>query len=357
LRLKYSLNVVKYGSVFFMKKILFLPLLLLLSCENQDQNPALDLVKGDIVICNGGDNSLSVIDSKTFTEKQRFYLPSTSSSFAHHVYFSDDFSKISIAMPSYDFSQGHGSVHTAPTEGRVLVLNTLDTKTINSFKLPAANHDVLVDSPNNEIWTQLVTKSAKVLVYSFDNKILAEIPVEADPAEIIFAKNNTLAVISSEESNFLTVINKKSRKISAKIKIDLGPTGLAKGRTDTEILVSNTNKKTLNLVDINESKVIDFLDLDFEPGYASFKNEKEIWILAPKLNKIKIFEKSNSTWKIKSEIPTEKDPHHILFFENKSKAIVVNQQNNSADVITTSDYKMVKRIKIGSKPNGSTTWE
>jgi DNA-binding beta-propeller fold protein YncE len=340
-----------------MKKIHILHFIFLFACENADKNPVLSLTKGDMVVCNGGENSISIIDSKLFIEKQRFFIPSTISSFAHHIYFSADFSKISIAMPSYDFSQGHDITHKNPTVGQALVLDSKNGLVSNRISTSVANHDVLIDESNGEIWTQLISNSSKINVYSFDNKLISEISINSDPAEIIFANNNTLALVAGEESNFLTLIDKKTKSVLKEIKIDLNPTGLSKGRSDTEIIVSNANKKSINIVNLDVLKVVDFIDLDFSPGYASFKNQTELWILAPQLNKIKVFEKSGLIWKLKTEIATGNDPHHFLFFNNFQNVILANQKSNTLDIFNTNDYKLIKNIKTGSKPNGIAIWD
>ncbi len=343
-----------------MKKLPLLLLGFLAACTNEESPVAVStsfISKGTIVVSNGGDGSISILDAETFQEKQRFFIAGNTQRFPHHIYFSNDFSKVSVALPTYDFSQGHENAHNNNQTGEILVLNANSGTTLSKISISAPNHDVIVDSESNEIWTQTVADPSKVLVYGFDNKLIKEITVNEDPAEILFAKNNTLAVIAGEESSFLTVIDKKTKAIVKEIKIDTYPTSLSLGRNDSEIIVGNTNKKSINIVNLNENKVSDFLDLDFKPGYAYFKGQSELWILAPEQGKVKIMEKKDNVWKLKSEINTEKDPHHFMFYKNFQKMVLVNQQSNSLQVFDANSYQLLKTIKTGSKPNGIAIWE
>jgi len=124
------------------------------------------------------------------------------------------------------------------------------------------------------------------------------------------------------------------------------------------VFVENSNRKSLNIIDLNKLLVVDFIDFPFTPGHIVFnKLKNEIWVCAKNLNQIAIYSKNKEAWEIKNTISTEEDPHHISFFNNYQSAIVVNQKANSAQIIDCTNFNITKKLITGSKPNGIAIWE
>ncbi|MCP9765058.1 hypothetical protein [Lacihabitans soyangensis] len=339
-------------------KYIFL-VFILFSCAKKDSEVSdLNFEKNSAFIVNGGDNSISIIDTKSFAEKGRFYFKNVGNSFAHHIYLSKDFTKLSVAFPEYDFSNGHNGLHGASVEGNVGILNLLD-KSVKTFPVAFANHNAILSNDQSEIWTSLVSHSGKIQVFDANNLTsIKEISVGPDPTEVIFAKNGELALVACGETSFLTVIDTKKKEIIKEIKVDPFPTNVWPGWNQSVVFVENSNAKSLNIVNLDDYKVIDFIDFDFLPGFSIFNSStNELWVCAPKSNKVYVYEKVQTEWIKKSEILTDVEPHQIGFLKDGKTAFIVNQKGNSVQVADVSSKKIIKKINVGLKPNGIAIWE
>jgi YVTN family beta-propeller protein len=338
-------------------KYLFL-LLCLVSCSKKDPILPLIFEQGSAFVINGGENSISIIDTESFEEKARYFFKKAGNTFGHHIYFSKDFSKLSIAFPEYDFSNGHGGLHGASVNGNIGILNLSD-QTEKIIPLNFANHNAIFSPDQIEIWTSLVSHSGKVQVFDAVNfNSIKEISVGPDPTELIFAKNGNLAVVACGETSFLTVIDAKSKTIIKEIKVDPFPTNVWPGWNQATVFVENSNAKSINIVNLDDFKVIDFIDFEFIPGFTVYNSSSnELWVCAPKANKVYVYQKIQTEWVKKSEILTDNDPHQISFLKDGGTAFIVNQTGNSVQVVDVSSKSIKKKINVGLKPNGIAIWD
>lgn len=341
-----------------MKYIFVAIIFILSSCSKKDFESSEFFEKGSAFIINGGENSISVIDLQTFEEKNRFFFKSAGNTFAHHIYFSKDFSKLSVAFPEYDFSNGHSGLHGNNSKGFIGILNIKD-QSERYIPLGFANHNAVFSNDLTEIWTGLVSHSGKIQVFDAESLISKkEIAVGPDPTELIFAKNGELALVAAEESSFLTIIDTKKKEVIKEIKVDPFPTNVWPGLNQSTVFVENANAKSLNIVDLDNFKVIDFLDFDFVPGFTIFNTAfNELWVCAPKINKVIVFQKSQNEWLKKAEVLTDIDPHQIAFLRDSKIAFLVNQKGNSVQIIDVTSKKVINKINVGLKPNGIAIWE
>ena len=344
---------------FFMKYSIPLIVLFLFSCKKNDIDLPVYFTRDSALVLNGGENSISVINTKNFSEKSRFLIENNGKAFAHHIYFSSDRNKLAVALPEYDFSNGHNGLHGSNVLGGIAVIDVKANKTGGIFPVSIANHNAIFSIDGKEIWTSLVSHSGKIAIYNSENyKLIKEIPVGPDPSEVIFASNGTLAFVACGETSFLTVIDTQTKEIIKEIKVDPFPTNVWPGWSQNIVFVENGNQKTINIIDLDSFKVIDYIDFDFVPGFMIFNSlTSELWVCAPGINKLKIFEKTDSVWKLKNEIETDRDPHQIGFINNLTQAIVINQKGNTAQLIDVKTLKVIKKINVGLKPNGIVIWE
>ncbi len=337
-----------------MRKLLFL-FVLFFGCKKSDITEVTTNFDNVAFIINGGDNSISVLDLSTSEIKTNIYLPNSNSFFAHHIYLSKSQNELAIAMPGYDFSNGHTGLHNVTTQtGKVFILDSKTGKIKLTVDNQGVNHNVIINDKNNEIWTNVMSHSGKIKIYNRNTgSLINEIAVGADPSELTFAKNEKLALIAPNEGSFLIVIDTDSKKIVKEIKVDPYPGNVWPGYDENTVFVENNVTQTLNIVDLDQLKVIDFIDFDFKPGNMVYNNFKEeIWICAGRINKLIVFKKNAGLWSKTQEIITGKDPHQIKFNKDFSKAFLVNQAENTIQIIDTQTYKVLKSVNTGLKPNG-----
>jgi YVTN family beta-propeller protein len=333
--------------------------ILFISCQKSDISKNLDAQKGDIFIVNGGDNSITLINSETLEKKNQFFLESKENTFAHHITFNHDKSEFSIAFPEFDFALAHYNLHFVTALGNVGVFDSKTGKRKLFFGVPFANYNTVFSKKSDEIWTGLMSHSGKVNIYAdLTGNLIKEIPVGPDPSELLIVNNGANAVIACGETSFLTVIDTEKKEIIKEIKIDPYPTNVWPGWAEDVVFVENAVRNSLNVVNISTLTVTDYIDFPFKPGMMVYNPlNQEIWICAgPSLNKVFIYKKESGKWEKINEIETENDPHQLAFFDNDSKAVIINQKSNSALIFDVNTRKQLKKIITGSRPNGIAVW-
>jgi len=337
-------------------KFSFLTLVSLLcfSCRNQTS-----LIKNNTaIIINGGNNTLDILDLKRNKIKSKIEVAKDKNSFAHHVYFSKSKKMASIALPAMDFSKGHDGMHIMNVPGKIVVLNTIDGKVKVQIDVPMANHNAIISPDEKEVWTTGMSHMGRVFVYDLETgKLKDMIVVDADPSEIIFSKNEKYALVACGESSFINIIDIGTKKIIKQIKVDPNPNNVWAG-FDDNIFVENSLRKTLNIIDLNTFKVIDFIDFDFIPGFMVYNElNREIWICSKSDDNVYIYRKENDKWVKTSTFGSSGGPHMIAFFDDFFKALLINQFENTAIIIDSKTKKEIKKITTSDKPNGIAVWE
>jgi DNA-binding beta-propeller fold protein YncE len=334
-----------------MRYILVLAILFFFnSCKKGEKINIKYLNKPSILVINGGDNSLSIIDPESFKENHRFFIPSPHNTFLHHIGLNQSQDKFALALPEYDFSDGHDGLHNLKVKGYVSIFNRNTEKVERTFEVPFANHNAVFSPDGTEVWTGLVSHSGKVLVYNASNgSLIKEIAVGADPHEVLFSQDGKYVVTSCMESSFMTVIDPKTKTVVKDIKVDQFPSNVWHGKDANQIIVENSNQKSLNFVDLNTLQANDFLDLDFAPGFSKFAPNGELWICAKGQNFLAVYAKGNEGWVEKARIPTEKDPHQLMFY--KGNTWLINQKENTVQIFNSETKEKIAGLNVGPKPN------
>jgi YVTN family beta-propeller protein len=345
---------------FFMKKIYILIILFCnLCCSKQNDVFVQKIYKNSATIINGGDNSISVLDLKTLQIAEPSYINNINEAFAHHIYFSNDFKNLSVALPDHDFSLGHSGLHETKLGGKIGLFNYKTGNLDKIINIAAVNHDAIISPNGKEIWNTIYGKSSTLKIYDIESeKLIREISIGEDPTELIFGLNNKYAAVASSEGSFLTIIDLITKNIVKDIKVDPYPSSVYAGKDNASVFVVNDVANSLNIVDLNQLKVVDFIDFKFKPGFIGYNAiHDEVWVCVNNGNKIYVYKKEGDIWQQKQTLNSNNDPHQITFFDGGLKAAVINQNSNTVQIFNTNNYSLIKTLKTGKKPNGIAIWE
>lgn len=322
--------------------------LLLVSCKRNEVAISDILKESSILVINGGENSLSVIDPVTLRERDRLFISSPANTYIHHIGVSPDRRRFAFALPEYDFSGGHDGLHGRQAGGHVAILNRDTGKNEQTITVPFANHNAVFSPDGSEIWTGLVSHSGRVMVYNAANgNLIREITVGPDPHELIF--QGPYALVTCLESSFLTVIDPATKTVVREVKVDPYPTNVWPGKDNSQVIVENATQKSLNFVNLEQLQVTGHLDLPFAPGFSAFAPDGDLWICAKGQNYLYVYRQTGETWEMKHRIATEEDPHHFIFLEDK--VWLVNQKQNTVEIFNILSKEKIKGIPTGLKPN------
>jgi YVTN family beta-propeller protein len=343
---------------------LFFLFFLISSCKPKETEPLLNINYPAGYVVNGESNSVSVIDLRDNQVKETIELGIRSSKnqtntvntfWSHHIYSSNDKTKLAIATPQIDYTLGHDAVHQASStkSGGITVLNAKTGQILLEIFVPRINYNAIFVNNDKEIWTTTTTHSGEVLVFDAENgKQLNTISIGADPSEIVLSADGKYAFVSLGESSNIFAIDIQTKKIAKFIKVDLFPTNVWAG-SDGMIYVENKNRKSVNVVDTKELFTTEFIDTPFKPGHIAYnKLLNELWICQAGENKVAYYERKNNEWVYKNSITVGDDAHAIHFTKDNKTAYVVNQKGDSVSMIDVPNHLKIKDIIVGKKPNG-----
>lgn len=310
-------------------------------------------------VVNGENSTLSVINLTNNTVTETIELMSMGDEMVmwpHHLslYSIFDMHRLAVGVPGMDLSEGH-SGGMNDMKGKILVMDAVKGKVLKTVELPVSNHNAMYSPDGREIWVSQMEMQGKVLVYDAQTYALKNtIHVGMDPAEVTFSADGSKAYVANGGDNTVSVIDPKSKSITATINVGAEPVGAWVGY-DGKMYVDNEHGKTISVVDVATDAVVQTIDLGFMPGSAAHNApKKELWVTDPDNAKVHYWtwDASGNQWTHGGSFNTAAGAHAVAFTADGSTAYVTNQMAASVSVINVNDHSKVKDITVGKKPNG-----
>jgi YVTN family beta-propeller protein len=301
-----------------------------------------------LYVVNGGDSSLSVVNTETneVSATIRFH----DVSWPHHVYLSADRSRMLVAAPGADLSGGHSSHDHGSgggAQGAVLMLESATGRMIVARRTDAMNHNAVYSPNGSEVWTTQYDGRALIL----DPHTLATrstVDVGLNPSEVTFSAEGD-AFVANTGSNDITVIDPATKAVVKQIGVGGTPVG-AWQASNGLAYVDNETDATISAIDTRSLEVIGTYPLGFVPGMVAFGPDGNVWVADPNNAQV-VLREPRGTGTI-AKIKTGNGAHAIGFSGDGKWAYVSNQMENTVSVIDVAQRTTVKTLAVGVKPNG-----
>ena len=290
--------------------------------------------QGVAFVINSNDDTVSLIDTKTYKEISRKRVGRE----PHHVMTTPDDKSLIIASV-----QSNDLMFFDPVTGEF-------QKRIDKISDPYQ----LGFSPDKK-W--LVTASLaldRVDIYSADYKLLKRLPALKSPSHIIFSADNRHVIVTLQDTNAVMVIDVIAQAVKATYPIGKTPAGIWMSPDDKHIFVGLLGEDNVAVMDWRSGKIvknvvtapgahnfmpmgdkrrllvsnrvansISILDMNTLPVLETFKvpggpddmeitaDGKELWVTSRWINKVTVIDMD--TKKIKTRIPVGRSPHGLYF--------------------------------------------
>lgn len=312
-------------------------------------------VSGEVVfVVNGGDNSISVIDTSTNMLAGTIELLNVE--YPHHIYASPTRDTLLVAVPGSDLSGGHGTGahggggHGAAPSGAVLVLDATNGALRAARRLDAPNHNAVYSPDGAAVWTSQIATPGEVLI--LDSTTLEErvrVTVGDSPAEVTFASSANLAFVANTGSDTVTVLDPTNGAILATQAVGDAPVGAWPGR-DGRMYVDNEAGKSLSVIDPASRDVVATYPLGFTPALAGIAPNGELWVTDTENGKLVFLDAA--TGSRLGELATGSGTHAFAFVDGGAKAYVTNQNDASVSVVDVATHTLLTTVPVGAQPNG-----
>ncbi|WP_394830800.1 YncE family protein [Pendulispora rubella] len=301
-----------------------------------------------LFVVNGGDNSISVIDTENLRVAGTIRIKEADH--PHHVYLNRDGSKMLVAVPGTDLSTGHaghGNGDTS-TPGAVLLLDTSTGATLASRRLPVMNHNAIFSPNEAEIWTAQYDGFVLVL----DPLSLAtrsSVRVGNGPSEVTFSLDGRYGFVANTHSASVSIVDPETKQVAKTISVGDSPVGAWQGRNGMAY-VDNETDGTLSVIDTLELKVVQVHRLGFTPGMVGLGPDNNVWVADTDHAKVAI-RRADADEQLALAVAGQ-GAHGIAFNGDGKTAYVSNQAANTVTVIDVVSKAPIATIPVGSKPNG-----
>ena len=370
--------------------------------KDETSNSESDPVNFDAAyIVNGESNSISVINLSTNKVDKTIDLAKLQNSngtgqmemgmnnmWPHHIYLSPDKSKLVVAAPGMDFSEGHNMMQASGTTGgttdahsqhhssnttsgtantvmpgRILVIDAVTGNLLKEIALEEMVHNAIFSPDGKELWTAMMMPEGKIKVFDANTyTLLNTISVGQMPAEVTFSDDGKKAYVANGMSNTLTIVDAVSKKVLETIEVGANPVGAWPGM-DGMMYVDNEDGQSISMIDGMTNMMTDTLDLGFMPGMAARNTMmNQMWVSDPNGSKIHMWERNNAgvhmigksydDYTHKGEVTVGSGAHVIAFSKDGKTGYVTNQNEGTVSVVDVANLKETMKITVGKKPNG-----
>lgn len=303
-----------------------------------------------LFVVNGGSNSLSVVNSETNEVVGTILLKNAA--YPHHVYLSPDRTRLALAIPGIDLSEGHdaGGHGGHGMVGAILIMDANTGETKASRRFDNSNHNAAFSPDGKEVWTSQMATPGKILVLDAASLATKEtIDVGDGPAEVTFSVDGKYAFAANGGSNSVTVIDGATKGIVKTITVGNNPVGAWPGK-DTIMYVDNEGSKTITAIHGSSLEIVRTYALGFTPGMAATSPEGELWVTDSDSGRVAVYP-AGSTDKA-AQIAVGPGAHGIAFSRDGKSAYISNQSAGTVSVIDVEIHSVKKTLTVGDKPNG-----
>lgn len=352
-------------------------------------------------VVNGESNTISIINITTNKVENTIDLTKLQSSsgdslmgmgmdnmWPHHIYLSPDKSKLVVAAPGVDFSEGHDMMQASGATGgttdahsqhhggsttsdaantvmpgRILVIDAVTGNLLKEIALEEMVHNAIFSPDGKELWTAQMMPEGKIKVFDATSyTLLNTISVGQMPAEVTFSDDGKKAYVANGMSNTVTVVDAVSKKVLETIEVGANPVGAWPGM-DGMMYVDNEDGQSISMIDGMTNMMTDTLDLGFMPGMAARNTMmNQMWVSDPNGSMIHMWERNNAGVHMigksyddyihKGEVTVGSGAHAIAFSKDGKTGYVTNQNEGTVSVVDVANLKETMKITVGKKPNG-----
>jgi YVTN family beta-propeller protein len=345
----------------------FIGITFLFSCQKNDTgNTDNSQVTYDAAyVVNGGSNSISVINLKSNRVEKTIDLANLTSimgsgmmngnmenMWPHQISLSPDKSKLAIAAPGMDFSDGH-AVGNMQAQGKILVLNAITGELLKEITLEGIARNAAFSLDGKELWTALMMTKGKVMVFDAKTyQLVNTIPVGNMPAEVTFSIDGSKAFVANGMSKSVTVIDAVNKQVLDTLQVGNDPVGAWPGM-DGMMYVDNEDGKSISVINSMDMTMMDTIHLGFMPGMVAQNNMmNEMWVSDPDGSKVHYWMNQDSGYVHGGAFDVGNGAYDMVFNSDGTTCYVTNQSEGTVSVVDVPNHQEMLKITVGNKPNG-----
>ena len=294
---------------------------------------------GYIFISSEKDNSVAVLDGKTYKEVKKI----KTSDRPRHLAFNADKTKILAAC-------GEG--------------NSIDIIDIAKLEVSDKINDDIEDpeafdvSPDGKyLYISLEDDGALGVLDMAEKEMIKTIEVGEEPEGVLANPDGKTVYVTSEVANTVHVIDTATWKVTANIKVGKRPRRFALLASKNELWVTSELDASISIIDLASNKVKDtirfeakgFRKEDITPvGIAMTKDGKTAYVALGRANHVAIVDIASH--KVTDLMLVGERVWNIELNKDESLLFAVNGLSDDISIIDTKKKKVIKSVAVGRVP-------
>jgi len=300
-----------------------------------------------IFVANGMSSSVSVIDPVDGRVVGEIALDE--GFHPHHMAISPDGTKLVIAAPNADLSQGHGDHAHDGAASKVYVIDSSngDQKGVLDVAATVHNAAFLDDFSTMALGMMEHGMIAGYGVDKLDEQWTTE--VGADPLEVTLVSGNRIVVANAGDGT-LSILDGATHSVTDTTEVGQVPTAV--WSTPSGLFVSlEGDKKVAILSSGNLGEVTGSYDVGGVPGQvASGKSGGDVWIAVEDRGVVEVRDPSNG--EVTHTVEVGGKPHGVLVDQSAGLVYVTDEVGGRVVRIDAATYEVKDEIAVGESPNG-----
>lgn len=173
--------------------------------------------------------------------------------------------------------------------------------------------------------------------------------VGTDPYSVAINPSGTLAYVSNNQSNSVSVINLATNTVINTIAVGSNPVSLILNPSGSLLYVANYGSNTIDVINTATNTVSSTINTGQGPDYIAFNPSNTFaYVSNSKSNNISVISLSSNTVSLGIAVGTT--PQSIAFSPSGTFAYVANDGSGTISVINTATNSVASSITVGTNP-------
>jgi YVTN family beta-propeller protein len=175
------------------------------------------------------------------------------------------------------------------------------------------------------------------------------VTVGTDPYSVAINRLGTIAYVSNNQSNSVSVINLATNTVTNTITVGSNPVSLRLNPSGSFLYVANYGSNNVDVINTTTNTVSNTINTGQGPDYIAFNPSGTFaYVSNSKSNNISVISLSSNT--VSLSIPVGSIPKSIAFNPSGTFAYVANSGSNTISIITTATNSVASSINVGINP-------
>jgi PQQ-dependent catabolism-associated beta-propeller protein len=208
--------------------------------------------------------------------------------------------------------------------------------------------------PNGNIYLSNEDDAKATVVNPATGEILAEVKVGLEPEGVAVSPTGEYALVTSESTNMVHVIETGAHKVVANILVAARPRGLAFNKEGSLAYVSSEIGNEIAIIDMKTMAIIKKVVVDIDKSKPMAielsPDEDTLYMTTGRAAKVAVM--NAKTLELINTIDVGKRVWGAALSRDGSTLYTANGVSDSVSVVDTASNKELKQIPVGSKPWG-----